>query len=107
MSRRQRIEHTYGSEENSSEEEETPLKTSTSTQQKHTKKCKCGSLEHSTIRHHSCPLNKRKQNLDDGARNKDDESNDKDQDSEDGVACICGSNWASHHRDCPLNPRNH
>ena len=57
-SRRQRIEHTYGSEENSSEEEETPPKTSTSTQQKHTNKCKSGSSEHRTIRHHSCPLNK-------------------------------------------------
>ena len=55
-SRRQRIEHTYGSEE-------TPPKTSTSTQQKHTKKCKCGSSEHRTIQHHSCPLNKRKQIL--------------------------------------------
>ena len=106
-SRRQHIEHTYGSEENSSEEEDTPPKTSTSTQQKRSKKCKCGSSEHKTTRHHNCPLNKQKQNLDDGADNKDDDSNDKEQDSKNGVACTCGSNRASHHRACPLNPRNH
>ena len=110
-SRRQRIEHNYGSEENSSDEEESLPKVSR-TQQKHAKKCKCGSVEHKTIRHHSCPLNKKRQNLSnhtDEDDNSSDISNNQEEypdDGKDGAACKCDTSRPSHRRDCPLNPRN-
>lgn len=59
-SRRQCIEHTYGSDECSTDEECPP--NTSSKVAKDAKKCKCGSVEHKSIKHHSCPLNKHKKN---------------------------------------------
>ena len=154
-SRRQRIEHTYGSDEYTTDEEGAP---STSSMQKRTRKCKCGSMEHKSIRHRSCPLNKRNREAVAHARDSDECSTDdvpalsiqeptkkckcgsmehksirhhscplnkrnqeasncydddddelqgeEESDTDDGQVCTCGSARASHHRDCPLNPRN-
>ena len=62
---------TYGSDEYSTDEE-CPLDTSSA--QKHTKKCECGSFEHRSICHNSCPLNKRRKQL--PSNRTDDESSD-------------------------------
>ena len=104
-SRRQRIDHTYGSDEYSTDEECSP-NTSSAQRDKRTKKCKCGSVDHKSIRHRSCPLNKQRKQLDnriDNEKNYDYEEKD---DDDDGTVCVCGTDRTSHRRDCPLNPRN-
>ena len=79
-------------------------------------KCRCGSADHRSIWHHSCPLNKRSidnsvgdKDADDheGDEKGDDNEEDGEEDVDDGgLRCTCGLARASHRRDCPLNPRN-
>ena len=101
-SRRQRIEHTYGSDDDdcSSEEDGSP---STRVQ----RKCKCGSVDHRSIRHHSCPLNRKRCHTKGQMDNADGDHEEEAVHSsfgEDGPVCTCGTERASHHRDCALNP---
>ena len=85
----------------------------------HIGKCRYGSADHRSVRHHSCPLNRRRhhcvdnsvgdEDADDneGDEKGDDNEEDGEEDMDDGrLWCTCGSARASHCRDCPLNPRN-
>ena len=89
-SRRQRIDHTYVSDVDddcSSEEDGSP---STCVQ----RKCKCGSVDHRSIRHHSCLLNRKRCHTEGQMDNADGDHEEEAVDSsfgEDGPVCTCGT----------------
>ena len=120
-SRRQTIQHTYGSDENEeiTDEDDAELPKGSTTQHgsksvssaRCRSKCKCGSTEHKNTNHHNCPLNKNKRaEVDTDTVTTDGSTTNtinKDPSEEEiQRLCTCGSETATHRRSCPLNPRN-
>jgi len=116
--RKQRIQHTYGSDNDETDElsecddtsKDKGVASATITTSKKGK-CKCGSMSHRYTSHRECPLNKRKQQEieDNGITNEATSGGSTATSSEevsDEASCKCKSDRASHQRNCPLNPRN-
>ena len=116
--RKQRILHTYGSDNDDTDElsegddtfKDKGVAPATITTSKKGK-CKCSSTSHRYSSHRECPLNKKKQQEteDVGITIEATSGGPKATSSEevsDKASCICKSDRASHQRNCPLNPRN-
>ena len=112
---RQKILHTYGSDNDDDDDQlsdddgsDATLNegTATSTNTSEKNKCKCGSTSHKCISHRECPLNKNKRQIHDSDEMDDvDDITSTDKELAE-IFCTCKSQWGTHSRSCPLNPRN-
>jgi len=105
-SRRQVIQHTYGSsDDNGSSSDDNDDTSAVHSKGKASSsklsKCKCGSTQHKYISHRKCPLNKKAQ-----VPVCETSSTDTEKSEDEGNLCTCESLRGTHQRSCPLNPRN-
>ena len=106
--RKQRIRHTYGSDNDDDDDElsdgcDITQNEGTATSSITSKrKCKCGSTSHKYTSHHECPMNKKKRQI----QLEDDDATTPTEEELAEVFCTCRSQRATHNRSCPLNPRN-